>query len=672
MNNHQEYVLKQYLLPLLTIIVLMHSACTPKVKIGAEPSATRHEQALFSQAEMHLESKDYAKALAAYQAFLKDYPSSPKAPEALLKTGMIYESLNQFQQSQNSYEQLIDSYPRNPLLMAAHEGKLRIRLKQGLYQEVIEQAPEIIRKFPLESDTSRLYAIWGDAFLAAGLSFDAFEAYRIGLTKAKPEMQAGLVDRLTQAINQLNNNELKILVQGQQTPLIQGYLLFQLASNSIDQGDYEQARASLSTLTEHYANHEKSPQAKGLLEQLDQLAEVKRDTIGCLLPLTGSYSYFGNRALRGLELALSELGQQDGASAFKVIIRDTASSPQLAAQAARDLINQNVIGIIGPIVTADAAAQIAQEYHTPIITITQKEGIPDIGDYVFRNFHTPQMQIKTLMSFIKNTLKIDTFAILYPNETYGKKFMNLFWDEVIASGGRIVGLQSYQPSQTDFAEEIKKLVGLYYETPEDLLELDPRFQMGKNDENELTAGASLAAEQNQTLEDSQQEEELEPIVDFDAIFIPDAPTKAGLIIPQLFFHDVSDVYLLGTNLWHSDKMIDMAKDYAQGAIMVDVFFADSKKAIVKNFVALYENTYVDKPGFIEAIIYDTAVMLFNVLQQENIQYRSSLRDALKRVKGYSGVTGLTSFEENGDVRKKLSIIKIKGDQFVELPTPNYF
>ena len=53
------------------------------------------------------------------------------------------------------------------------------------------------------------------------------------------------------------------------------------------------------------------------------------------------------------------------------------------------------------------------------------------------------MQVKTLVSYAVEKLGLNTFAILYPDENYGKTFMNLFWDEVIANGGKVVGVESY-------------------------------------------------------------------------------------------------------------------------------------------------------------------------------------------------------------------------------------
>jgi ABC-type branched-subunit amino acid transport system substrate-binding protein len=303
----------------------------------------------------------------------------------------------------------------------------------------------------------------------------------------------------------------------------------------------------------------------------------------------------------------------------------------------------------------------------PIITLTQKDNIPEIGDKVFRNFITPKMQVQTLSSFAVESLGSFRFAILYPDETYGITFMNLFWDQLLELGGQVVGVESYKPDQTDFSDSIKKLVGIYYEIPEDLQ---------PEEEEDLTDG-----EQPDALEDQEQaaditrkktargddgEDKPQAIVDFDAIFIPDSPGKAGEIAPQLAFYDIKEVYILGTNLWHSDSLIELAGQYVQGAVMADGFFADSPTPRVQQFVSDFEETYQEAPDFIEAIVYDTANILFNVVGREQIRYRSEIRDELLHLDNFPGVTGNTRFDENGDAQKKLYLLRIKGKKFVEL------
>jgi ABC-type branched-subunit amino acid transport system substrate-binding protein len=164
----------------------------------------------------------------------------------------------------------------------------------------------------------------------------------------------------------------------------------------------------------------------------------------------------------------------------------------------------------------------------------------------------------------------------------------------------------------------------------------------------------------------EKEKKPEAIVDFEAVFIPDAPKKAGLIIPQLAFYDITDTYLFGTNLWHSEKLIEMARQYVQDAIMPDGFFAETASGDVLDFVSAFHRTFNRKPEFIEAVAYDTAMILFQMINGPDIRFRSAIKNNLKKLTDFQGVTGLTSFDDKGEVQRKLYLLQIKGSRFVEL------
>jgi ABC-type branched-subunit amino acid transport system substrate-binding protein len=298
-------------------------------------------------------------------------------------------------------------------------------------------------------------------------------------------------------------------------------------------------------------------------------------------------------------------------------------------------------------VTSESAAMKAQTLHVPIMTLTQKSDITSLGDWVFRNFLTPSLQVKAIASYAVDELGIDRFAILYPEERYGISFMNKFWDEIVARGAHVVAVESYSPDQTDFADAVKKLVGLYYPRPD-----EPK-----------TKKSYKPKSRRGTLED---EEGPEPIVDFGAVFIPDTYEKVGMIAPQLPYYDVDNVVLLGTNLWHSDKLIQIARKYVQGAIVPDSFFLNSPSQKVQSFVREFERVFGDSPSFVEAQAYDAALMLFHLVNQPEVRSRLTLRMALSAARNFPGVTGLSSFDETGDVNKQIYLLKIRGDQFVQI------
>jgi ABC-type branched-subunit amino acid transport system substrate-binding protein len=294
-------------------------------------------------------------------------------------------------------------------------------------------------------------------------------------------------------------------------------------------------------------------------------------------------------------------------------------------------------------VTSRYAAQEAQIRGIPIIALTQKSGIPEIGDYVFRLFLTPQMQIDTLLSYVTNELGIQRFAVLYPEEAYGDIFLKFFRSRVLNYGATLVIVESYKPEQTDFASQIKKLSKTWkqYEDDYPAIRKQQLNRMARHKKNEI-------------------------VLDFDAIFIPDNADKIALIAPQLAFFDIDNVLLLGTNLWHCDKLINMASDYVQEAIMADVFYAGDSNKKVQGFIAGFKELHGQSPGFIEALAYDTAMINFYALSNLEIQSKNDLKEALKNLTNFKGVTGYTSFKENGDSIKQLYLLQIENNQFVQL------
>jgi branched-chain amino acid transport system substrate-binding protein len=65
-------------------------------------------------------------------------------------------------------------------------------------------------------------------------------------------------------------------------------------------------------------------------------------------------------------------------------------------------------------------------------------------------------------------------------------------------------------------------------------------------------------------------------------------------------------------------------------------------------------------------VYDTAMILFHVVSRPHVRFRSDVRDELLNLENFPGVTGLTSFDENGEVQKKMHLLRIKGKRFIEL------
>jgi ABC-type branched-subunit amino acid transport system substrate-binding protein/predicted negative regulator of RcsB-dependent stress response len=655
-----------YMKPIWKILIITAAiflwSCMPKVMYEKYDPASQ----LFSRAEKMFEEKSYEEALVLFNEYLDRFPDRSMAGAALMKMGTIHMALGNNDRARNVYKRIITEYPDSFFVPDARIEIMITYYNQGEYETVIKQAADFLKYAVSRSHVLRTYMLVGDTYLALGSLKDAVNYYTLAYSKAQDPGKKIIITKLKDAVRRFSSQDILFFLSQLENRFPAGYLMFQLGVNSAGEEKYEEALAVLSEFIEKFPAHENVEQAKNLIADIHQKSIYSRYTIGCLLPLSGPYKLYGNRVLNGIELALNRFSQKNPNPSIKIIVKDTESDPVRTARAVRELFDENVAAVIGPVFMAEPAALEAQDKGLPIITLTQKDNITSMGDWVFRNFFTPIAQVRTLVSYAVEELKLNRFAILYPDENYGRTFMNLFWDEVIACGGKVVGVESFNSTHTDFSDPIKKLAGLYYNVPEHLNITDTLVGDEENDDVDIGNDKDTSLAYAYEYDKNTEEEKPEAIVDFDAIFIPEAPKKAGLIVPQLAFYDVTDIYLLGTNLWHSPKLIEMARQYVQDAILTEGFFAESASEEVFDFVQVFYKTFGRKPEFIEAVAYDTAMILFQMISRPDIRFRSSLKNNLKNLTDYQGVTGLTSFDENGEVRRKLYLLQIKGSRFVEL------
>lgn len=680
--------MKRLFLALALIGLFACAACAPK---GGVPGIFEKEKPgaeLFRQAEENFKEKRLNTAFSFYQQYISEYPQGEMVPKALIQMGIIKGRQKKYAQAVSRFKEVMNQYPESEFAGAAGAQMLSVLYDAGDFEAVIQRAAAVF-SYELSQETYiRAALTTGDAYMALELPREAYFAFLKAFQRAgKKKGEKDVLPRLEAAISRLPMDLLKSESARLKERPPSGYLTYHVGRQYAAQGNPGDAMATWADFLDRYPNHELAEAANKRLEELKASGAADQVKIGCLLPLTGNYEAYGDQALNGLEVALSVSRQNaDSTRPIHLIIADTASDPEQARKAVEELNEQGVTAIIGPIATARAAAESAQEYGIPIMTLTQSSGIPEIGEFVFRNFITPEMQVRTLAGYAVETLGIERFAVLYPDENYGETFMHLFWDELLAREASVVGLEDYNPNYTDFSDSIKKLAGLYYDVPADIeaqtligpLDRQPSpfealWGIGEDDRGP-DAGRGRGSEAGPAPyipglfgdRISDPEKAPDPIVDFKAVFIPDSPEKAGLIIPQLAYYDINRVYLMGTNLWHSDRFIQMAPRHVQGAICPSGFYAESRSDSVRRFVEAFQAVYGKAPDFIEAISFDTAMMLMDLLNRAPYFGRNYIQQQLAAMPPYDGITGKTRFDDAGEVIKELYLLKVRGDRFVEV------
>ena len=365
--------------------------------------------------------------------------------------------------------------------------------------------------------------------------------------------------------------------------------------------------------------------------------KINRNTIGCVLPLSGQYSDWGNKALDAILLSAGKFNKENK-TPWEIIAEDSQGSPEKTKAAVANLANvKNVMAIIAVTETAEAfeAASEANKWKVPIILITSREGVTSAGEYVFQHFLTPLQQVRTLAKYAIDDLNCAIFSILYPQDEYGEEMFKIFRKEVTSAGGKVEKAIPYGKNQTDFAAEISKLTGSVVKTP------------------------------SKTKAKKDEEQDVVP-VDFEVLFIPDSYSRVKMITSQLDFYNVKGFVLLGTSLWNSPNLLKNDAEYLEGAIFADSFFKDGLYPETYNFVDSYYAAYKRNPENIEALAFDTAGIIFSVLENANIKTRQELAAGLKKIGIYNGATGSIYFDSDRVAQKSAFILKVKNGKIEQV------
>ena len=365
--------------------------------------------------------------------------------------------------------------------------------------------------------------------------------------------------------------------------------------------------------------------------------KLNRNTIGCVLPLSGPYADLGMKSRDAILLATKKFDEQNK-PLWKVVIKDSHGTSEGIKEAIGNLADaENVMAIIAVTGTAEAtnAASEANMRKVPLILISSKEGVTTAGEYVFQHFLTPSQQIKALVKYAFNDLNCAIFAVLYPDDDYGREMLKFFSQEVKRTGGKVQKVIPFSKDQTDFKAEINKLANISDETPEPGIDRQP--------ENKSAAS-----------------------IDFEALLIPDSYSRVRIITSQLAYYNVRGFKLLGTSLWHSPGLLKNGGENLEGAILVDSFFTESYYPETSDFMDVYYTAYSREPENIEAMAYDTAGFMIDVLSNKEIKTRSQFAAALKKMENYRGTTGNISFDANRVAQKTPFILKVENGKLVQV------
>ncbi|MBC8458193.1 MAG: penicillin-binding protein activator, partial [Deltaproteobacteria bacterium] len=358
------------------------------------------------------------------------------------------------------------------------------------YRSSKNNALKWLEQYPQDSLKADILILLGKDFNALGNKPQAFYWW----LKAKEEYpdnirrQEELNKELDELVRTSKIEELERISEYAAESYYAPKIYHRIATFFVDQNELEKAQKAAMSLVQSTTENSWILIGRQLLERIQGEMAVRPNVVGCLLPLSGPFAIYGEEILNGIQLGMATFGEKGQDSDLELVIKDTKGTPEDTLAGLENLvINEKVMAIIGPLLssTAISAAKKAQRLGVPIITLTQKEGIMEEGDMVFRNFLTPSQEVKRLLNTAIVEMGIKRFGVLYPDNSYGRFFMNLFRDKLEEMGAKVTAIESYNPDDTDFANPIKKMIGLYYPRPASLVQKLIEMRSIEEEENEI-------------------------------------------------------------------------------------------------------------------------------------------------------------------------------------------
>ena len=363
--------------------------------------------------------------------------------------------------------------------------------------------------------------------------------------------------------------------------------------------------------------------AGGIAVGLTPLATEAQEpiVIGFSAPLSGDYAEYGNNFRKAVTLHVDEINAAGGVGGRMIEIiesDDRSDSREASAVAQRYVDNDDILAAMASFASTPSMAAAPIYQRAGLVQLCPSCSHPDytgIGEYMFRNTTTQEIEAPLLAEFTVNFLGAESIAVVYRQDDWGLSASGNFIERAEELGAEIVLNEAFLETERDFRPLITELASL------------------------------------------------QPDVLHIAMFY----TEAAVLAQQLKSAGM-DITVVTTTSMFNPQFITLGEDAVEGYIVPATFFPGNPASHVQEFVAAYEGRWDGTPDSFAAIAYDSIGILSSamqyVLDNDGDLTREAIKDAMFAMPAYEGVSGVAAFNEQGDVVKEITWLTITDGAFV--------
>ena len=335
--------------------------------------------------------------------------------------------------------------------------------------------------------------------------------------------------------------------------------------------------------------------------------------IALLLPLSGRSAPIGQSLQQAAEMALFDTGAKELALAAY----DSGETAETAVEAYRKARVDGAALVLGPLfgTSATALAPLVGQGGANVVSFSNDEQAAQRGVWIMGIAAPPQ--VRRVVDYASDQ-GIKRFAAFAPQTPYGQQMVQTLESQVTIRGGRMAGIEFFDPNSADLATPARRLT-----------------------------------------EASRGEDKL-------AVLVPVAPPRLSAALGALAAAgaDNKSTQFIGTGVWD-------VQNIGSETMLRGAWYAAPDPAKRADFERRFLATYGRPPHRLATLAYDGVALAGHLARLKPGGDFSA--EAITNPNGWSGVDGIFRFLPNGRSERALAVIAVQGAQGVVVsPAPTSF
>ena len=344
----------------------------------------------------------------------------------------------------------------------------------------------------------------------------------------------------------------------------------------------------------------------GLILNIHQISADEKIKIGLIVPLSGEYKEIGDSILKATRLAINKIDDDK----IKIIPKDTRADPKVTLKVSKELQEQGIKIIIGPVFNKNL------EYLKDLKEVTflsLSNTNTNNPNNVINGGINAISQIKAIKKF-QEFNNLERSILLIPNSNFRSEIE----DAVVKTKIKLKDKFVYDTDPTILTSQIEKLT---------------RYKIRKQnlkDEIKRLENSDEANKENKIL--NLEKKDTLGGINFDSVIIADFDESLKSVTTSLLYTDVSSnrVNYITLNQWF-DKSILKEEN------LQPIYFPSINKENYDNFVSEYFKIYNDYPNQISFLSFDLVGLVYFLIYKNDFVIDNKIFYKKNKFKGKIGI-----------------------------------